>query len=145
MQSIVCSDAWATPFEVYLAANKFNCIIHLFHSEDEHYCFQPDDKGFKKELPTIFLKSECRSDGQFFFQWYRVEPKTCRTKSLYSALRNWLGREEVRPISAHLLGVDEGDFVSKCSKILKRAHDQQHELLKTMPLVGTFSLVFNRL
>jgi len=133
---------WATPFEVHLAAKKFNCVIHLFHSEisrqERQYCFEPEpedpeDQGFKRR-PIILLKSELKN-GQFWFQWYQVTTKVSRTNSLFCALHNWLVQEEIRPISAHLLGVNDRDFISKCSKIWRLARAKNAALLDGKRLV----------
>ncbi len=122
------SEYWATPFEVHLAARKFNCVIHLFHSEppsavETHYCFQPDHRHRSSgsvPLPNLFLKSEIK-DGEFWFQWYQVSPKLFRADTLWSALHKWLNKVDVRPITADLLGANEHDFKNKCSKILMKA------------------------
>ena len=139
-------DTWATPFEIHLAAKKFNCVIHLFHSEssireqkkERQYCFEPEpedpvDQGFKRR-PIILLKSELKN-GQFWFQWYQVTTKVSRTNSLFCALHNWLVQEEIRPISAHLLGVNDRDFISKCSKIWRLARAKNATLLDGKQLV----------
>jgi hypothetical protein len=137
-------DTWATPFEVHLAAKKFNCIIHLFHldssisGQERQYCFEPEtedpaEQGFKRR-PSIFLKSELKN-GHFWFQWSQVTTKVSRTNSLFRALHNWLGQDEIRPISAHLLGVDDRDFISKCSKIWRLARAKNTALLDGKRLV----------
>jgi hypothetical protein len=122
---------WATPFEVHLAAKTFNCIIHLFHSEtldgaltEAHYCFEPQAPRSTKKPACIFLKSELKN-GNFLFQWYQPKPKIFRANSLWSALRVWLSQEHVRPISVHLLGKSELDFVSKCSNVLLKKPKSQ--------------------
>jgi len=121
---------WATPFEVHLAAKKFNVIIHLFHSEpgaikEVHYCFEPQAPRSAKKPASIFLKSELMKNGNFSFQWYQPNPKIFRADTLFEALHLWLSQEHVRPISVDLLGKSELDFVSKCSKALLKKHKLQ--------------------
>ena len=123
--------AWATLFEVYLAARKFNCIIHVFRVENvengidqEHYCFEPDPlrriQGSK--TPTSIFLSYCiREDTNFHFKWYRLRPQISRTGNLFTALQNWLKQDDVRPISCNQLGKDEAEFKWKCSNILSSA------------------------
>jgi hypothetical protein len=100
---------WATPFELELAANAFSCRIHLVHNDTSggiHHCvYKPkivDENGSRR----IFLKSEIK-EGQFWFQWYRTRSKMQTSQNLFMALHAWLSQENVRPISAHLLG-EEG-------------------------------------
>jgi hypothetical protein len=125
--------AWATLFEVYLAARKFNCIIHLFHVENiengrdlGHYCFKPDPhrriQG-SKTPPSIFLRYCEREDGNshLHFEWYRLSPKISRASNLFAALQNWLKQEDVRPITYDQLGKDEAEFKRKCSELLLNA------------------------
>ena len=133
LQERINSDYWATPFEVHLAARRFNCIIHLFHSVDavktEHYCFKPE---YEDRPPApgsaapkiIFLKSELKNGRHWHFQWCRVSHKFFREESLRSALKRWLGQDDIRPVTALLLGNSERDFASSCSMILKKAYDK---------------------
>jgi hypothetical protein len=133
-------ESWATPFEVHLAARKFNCIIHLFHKEDggkeEHYCFQPDHSKSghhhqipdSKAPPIIFLASsltkkneESKENEEWRFLWCEVRPKISRASNLFTALRNWLKQEDVRPITYDQLGKDEAEFKRNCSEIFKQA------------------------
>jgi hypothetical protein len=114
---------WATPVEVYLAAQAYKCVIHLFHTEingnKTHYCFKPEASR-SKESPTdrsIFLRFEMNKDGKFWFQWYRPMTRIFRTSSLWEALFRWL--QKVRPVSFTELGDSEKDFKSKCSSVLK--------------------------
>ncbi len=125
-------ESWATLFEVYLAARKFDCIIHLFHVENfendmdkEHYCFEPDPhhriQG-SKTPPSVFLRYFTRSDSNFHFEWYRLSPQIFRASNLFTALQNWLKQEDVRPITYDQLGKNEADFKRKCSDILSNAN-----------------------
>jgi hypothetical protein len=128
------SEYWATPFEVHLAAMKFNCIIHLFHHDDStdatmHCCFQPEDRSRSSGStppPIIFLQSKLEN-GEFWFQWCRVRPKLFCADTLKDALSLWLSQDDIRPITAHLLGADEKDFIRKCSKLLKRAFGEHRQ------------------
>ena len=139
---------WATPFEVLLAARRFNCIIHLFHSEcgsqqEAHYCFPPDTcarSSRRREddlvagpqdvnagerggqgYPIIFLKSQILH-GQFWFQWYQTSPKLSHAKTLRCVLSDWLKQDDIRPISFRYLGATEREFQTICSAILADAH-----------------------
>ncbi len=141
MQDRKKEGAWATLFEVYLAARKFNCIIHLFRVEHvgngidvesveividkEHYCFEPDPlrriQG-SKTPPSIFLRYCERGDRNLHFEWYRLSPQIFRASNLFTALQSWLKQEDVRPITYDQLGKDEADFKRKCSDILSNAN-----------------------
>ena len=128
-------ESWATPFEVYLAARKFNCFIHLFHKEnvgnEEHYCFPPDHaKSDRLRIPdsiappNIFLASkrqEKKLENPFGFLWSEVRPKISRASNLFTALQSWLKQEDVRPITYDQLGKDEAEFKRKCSDIYEKA------------------------
>ena len=154
-------ESWATPFEVYLAARKFNCIIHLFHKEDgvkeeEHYCFQPDypKSNHHHQIPdsiappNIFLASKrqrTKSEKKFRFLWSEVRPKISRASNLFTALQSWLKQEDVRPITYVQLGKDEAEFKRKCSDIYEKAcRDENFQNDVFTPTVTTrcFSAVF---
>jgi hypothetical protein len=138
---------WATPFEVHLAARKFNCIIHLFHSEGElgaeekHYCFPPEKSARSPGYPRIFLKSQILH-GRFWFQWYQTSPKLFRAKTLRSALSNWLRQDDVRPISFRYLGLNEHEFVSIFSKLILDAY--KRNALQATSEVQCFGALFSR-
>jgi len=143
VREVLCRSEQIPTLGPLLSSKKFDCVINLFHSdgcEERQYCFEPEpkdpvDQGFTRR-PSIFLKSELKNDnGQFWFQWYKVTTKVSRTNSLFSALHNWLGQEEIRPISAHLLGVNDRDFTSKCSKIWRLAQAEKAALLVGKHLV----------
>jgi hypothetical protein len=98
---------WATPFELKLAANAFNCSIYLVHNETSdvihHSVYRPkiEEHNYSRR---IFLNSELNKEGQFWFRWYRTRSKMQTSQNLFEALKTWLSQEHVRPISAHLLG-----------------------------------------
>ncbi len=98
---------WATPFELTLAANRFSCSIHLVHNYTSgriHHCvFKPKIEE-KNACRRVFLKSDTNKEGQFWFRWYRTRSKMQTSPNLFGALHAWLSQENVRPISAHLLG-----------------------------------------
>lgn len=140
-------DSWATPFEVHLAARAFNCIIRLsatIDTEPEVYCYYPDPPETYPHLsatrsrapPIIFLESTILENGQFYFQWLQVSPKISREGNLFTALRNWLKQDDIRPITYDQLGKDEKDFKRKCSETFTRAHETHlDEISKTNPTV----------
>jgi hypothetical protein len=141
-------DSWATPFEVHLAARKFNCNIHLFHKEsgkEDHYCFQPDHTKSDHHLRIldstaprdIFLASVLPKDKEEWrFLWCEVRPKISRVSNLFTALQNWLKQEDVRPITYDQLGKNEAEFKWKCSKIFENAcQDENYQDDVSMPMV----------
>jgi hypothetical protein len=101
---------WATPFELNLAANAFSCCIHLVHNDTSgeiHNCFYKPKIVERNASRRIFLKSEINKEGQFWFRWYRTRSKMQTSQNLFMALHAWLSQENVRPISAHLLGKED--------------------------------------
>jgi hypothetical protein len=129
---------WATPFEVHLAARRFNCIIHLF-LDNVHYCFQPDrhrQSAASLGPHRIFLHAKITPSGEFHFQWYKPNPQLYREKTLWAALRTWFKQDDVRPLSFRELGCTELEFKSKCSNVVLEAHKHsgwRKELQKADP------------
>ena len=123
------------------AAITFNCSIHLVYSKgvgDRRYLFEPQSQKFGSEgLPNIFLKAkkDINKAGRWSFYWFQIGNKPHRSKSLWSALFNWLHKPCLRPMTVDVLGKSERQFIEKCADIVKRAHDNPEYTKLTMPLV----------
>jgi hypothetical protein len=148
-------SSWATPFEVHLAARRFNCIIHLFHFDDsgnEYYCFKPDPVKLDRHRrlpgsraqPNIFLKYKILPANQeFHFEWFQVSPKVFRAGDLFSALQMWMRQSDVRPITYYQLGRNEHEFKLKCSNIFEAAQKEsrfQYDVMKPMVVTQILTL-----
>jgi hypothetical protein len=66
-------------------------------------------------------RQEKQLENPFGFLWSEVRPKISRASNLFTALRNWLKQEDVRPITYGQLGKDEDEFKRKCSDIYEKA------------------------